>query len=152
MLAPLLRTPPGPRTDAAPLAGHVITLTHSWRAGSGLQRGIEALRDAPDPAWLDQLLAERADGDLHLRHCADTRHTARLRRSLDRRACRSAAALADARPSTPPMPCARLRQLQILCALRDGPFGAQGINDLLARRLAARFDIDCSQLGITAAR
>jgi exodeoxyribonuclease V alpha subunit len=40
---------------------------------------------------------------------------------------------------------ARLRQLQILCALRDGPFGAQGINALLTRRLAARFDLDLRQ-------
>ncbi len=39
----------------------------------------------------------------------------------------------------------RLHQLQILCALRDGPFGAQGLNDLIARRLAARFGIDGSR-------
>ena len=38
-----------------------------------------------------------------------------------------------------------LRQLQILFALRDGPFGAQGVNALIARRLGARYGIDASR-------
>ncbi|MBT2142957.1 MULTISPECIES: exodeoxyribonuclease V subunit alpha [unclassified Rhodanobacter] len=146
LLAPLLqRAPlqhaPSATTDNAALAGQVLTLTHTWRAGSGLQRGIEALRNTPDPVWLDTLLRERTDGDLHLRHCPNPhalracvdgwieRH-ADLLESLLTPAADAAAALQ------------RLRQLQILCALRDGPFGAQGLNDLIARRLTARFGID----------
>ena len=149
LLAPLLQRAPlqhasSASANNAALAGQVLTLTHTWRAGSGLQRGIEALRNTPDPAWLDTLLRERADGDLHLRHCPNPhalracvdgwieRH-ADLLQSLLTPAADAAAALQ------------RLRQLQILCALRDGPFGAQGLNDLIARRLTARFGIDGSR-------
>ncbi len=143
-LAPLLQDPPGVAADNAPLAGQVLTLTHSWRAGSGLQRGVEALRDAPDPAWLDTLLRERRDGDLHLRHCPNghalracvdgwiERHNDLLQSLLG--------STIDAAEALP-----RLRQLQILCALRDGPFGAQGINELMLRRLAARFGLDAGR-------
>ncbi|GAA0888315.1 exodeoxyribonuclease V subunit alpha [Rhodanobacter soli] len=144
LLAPLLQQAPDLAADAAPLAGQVLTLTHTWRAGSGLQRGVEALRDTPDPAWLDALLSKRSDGDLLLRHCPNAhalracvdgwieRH-ADLLQSLLMPAIDAAEALQ------------RLRQLQILCALRDGPFGAQGLNDLIARRLTARFGIDGSR-------
>ncbi len=144
LLAPLLRQAPGILDDDTPLAGQVVTLTHSWRAGSGLQRGVEALRDAPDPAWLDALLDKRRDGDLHLRHCPSVpalracvdgwveRHT-ELLQSLFTPATDAAAALQ------------RLRQLQVLCALRDGPFGAQGLNELMLRRLATRFGIDAGR-------
>ena len=38
-----------------------------------------------------------------------------------------------------------LRQLHILCALHDGPFGAQGINALLTRRMATRLNLDVHQ-------
>lgn len=143
LLSPLLQNAPDMTTDDAPLAGQVLTLTHSWRAGSGLQRGIEALRDTPDPAWLDTLLTARADGDLHLRHCPNP-HA--LRACVDRWIDRHAELLqtlltlpidANAAPQN-------LHQLQILCALRDGPFGARGLNELIARRLAARFGIDNS--------
>ena len=144
LLTPLLLQAPGVNHEGTPLAGHVITLTHSWRAGSGLQRGIEALRDAPDPTWLNQLLTERADGDLHLHDCADPRQ---LRGCVDHWITGHADVLQSL--LTPGIDAtdalSRLRQLQILCALRDGPFGAQGINTLLTRRLAARFDLDLRQ-------
>ncbi|MGH8160263.1 MAG: exodeoxyribonuclease V subunit alpha [Rhodanobacter sp.] len=143
LLAPLLQHPPETTDDNTPLAGHVLTLTHSWRAGSGLQRGIEAMRHAPDPVWLDTLLTERADGDLRLRRCANPQA---LRACVDgwieRHAELLQALLTSHIEPTDALP--RLRQLQILCALRDGPFGAQGINTLIARRLAARFGIDTS--------
>lgn len=141
LLTPLLQHPPGTADDNTPLAGHVLTLTHSWRAGSGLQRGIEAMRHAPDPVWLDTLLTKRADGDLHLRHCANPQA---LRACVDSWIERHAALLqALLAPHIDPADALQsLRQLQILCALRDGPFGAQGINTLIARRLAARFGID----------
>lgn len=141
LLAPLLQQPPEITDDNTPLAGHVLTLTHSWRAGSGLQRGIEAMRHAPDPAWLDTLLTERADGDLHLRHCPNA-HA--LHGCVDGWIERHAELLQPllAPHIEPADALLHLRQLQILCALRDGPFGAQGINALLTRRLTARFGID----------
>jgi exodeoxyribonuclease V alpha subunit len=153
MLASLLQnvsntaTHNGPNEDrpmrGGPLAGHVLTLTHSWRAGSGLQRGIEALRGTPDPAWLDSLMAQRSDGDLHLRHCADSNDLrARVDAWLDRHTELLQSLLAPGINADDALH--RLRQLQILCALRDGPFGAQGINTLIARRLGARFAVDTS--------
>jgi exodeoxyribonuclease V alpha subunit len=144
LLAPLLQHAPSATTANAALAGQVITLTHAWRAGSGLQRGIEALRNTPEPAWLDTLLRERADGDLHLRHCPNP-HA--LRACVDGWIERHADLLQSL--LTPAIDAAealqRLRQLQILCALRDGPFGAQGLNDLITRRFAIRFGIDGSR-------
>jgi len=143
LLAPLLQNAPGTATHDAALAGQVLTLTHSWRAGSGLQRGIEALRDTPDPAWLDTLLSARADGDLHLRHCPDPQA---LRVCVDGWIDRHAELLRTLLTSSIDASTAlqNLHQLQILCALRDGPFGALGLNELIARRLAARFSIDSS--------
>lgn len=143
MLAPLLQSAPHTVTNNAPLAGHVLTLTHSWRAGSGLQRGIEALRDTPDPTWLDTLLTARADGDLHLRRCADSND---LRVCVDAWIDRHAELLQSLLTPTIDVGEAlqNLHQLQILCALRDGPFGAQGINTLIAHRLGARFGVDAS--------
>ena len=143
MLAPLLQNASETTTQSRPLAGHVLTLTHSWRAGSGLQRGIEALRGAPDPAWLDSLLGQRSHGDLHLRRCADSNDLrACVDAWLDRHAELLRTLLAPDIHANDALH--RLRQLQILCALRDGPFGAQGINTLIARRLGARFTIDTS--------
>jgi exodeoxyribonuclease V alpha subunit len=145
MLAPLLQNVPDTNISAqsSPLAGHVLTLTHSWRAGSGLQRGIEALRGTPDPAWLDSLLTQRSDGDLHLRRCAESNDLrARVDAWLDRHSELLQSLLVPAIDASDALH--RLRQLQILCALRDGPFGAQGINTLIARRLGARFAVDTS--------
>ncbi|MEO8748255.1 MAG: exodeoxyribonuclease V subunit alpha [Rhodanobacter sp.] len=144
LLAPLLPLAPDRDQSDVPLAGHVITLAHSWRAGSGLQRGIDALRDAPDAAWLDQLLVERADGDLQIRDCTEPRQ---LRQCVDRWIDDHADLLQSV--LTPGIDAAealsRLRQMPILCALRDGTFGAQGINALLARRLAVRFERELRQ-------
>ena len=144
MLAPLLQNMPDTAlNNSSPMAGHVLTLTHSWRAGSGLQRGIEALRGTPDPAWLDSLLAQRSDGDLHLRRCADSNDLrAHVDAWLDRHRALLQSLLVPAIDAGDALH--RLRQLQILCALRDGPFGAQGINTLIARRLGVRFTVDTS--------
>jgi exodeoxyribonuclease V alpha subunit len=148
MLTPLLQNVPDTTTknlsaQSSPLAGHVLTLTHSWRAGSGLQRGIEALRGTPDPAWLDSLLGQRSDGDLHLRRCADSNDLrARVDAWLDRHSELLHSLLLPTIDADDALH--RLRQLQILCALRDGSFGAQGISMLIARRLGARFAVDTS--------
>jgi exodeoxyribonuclease V alpha subunit len=143
-LEPLLQQMPMALSEPAPLAGQVITLTHTWRAGSGLQRGIEALRGTPDLAWLDALLNDRADGDLHVRRCAEPNH---LRDGVDSWIERHADLLQWLLnpPAEPAIALQRLRQLQILCALRDGPFGAQGMNALVTRRLGARFGIDAGK-------
>ena len=143
LLEPLLQTPLA-TSESAPLAGQVITLTHTWRAGSGLQRAIEALRGTPDPAWLDALLKDRVDGDLHVRRCAEPNQ---LRQRVDGWIERHAdllQSLLSARAEQAANALQRLREMQILCALRDGPFGAQGINVLITRRLSARFGIDSS--------
>mgnify|MGYP001544797477 CR=1 FL=1 len=141
MLSPLLQTSPQIVDAFTPLAGHVLTLVHSWRAGSGLQRGIEALRNTPDPVWLETLLTGRADGDLHLRHCPNP-HA--LRGCVDGWIERHAESLQALLSSSIEAAAAlqQLRQSQLLCALRDGPFGAKDLNELIARRLANRFDID----------
>jgi exodeoxyribonuclease V alpha subunit len=143
LLAPLLETAPDSANSQAPLAGHVVTLTHTWRAGSGLQRGIESLRTAPDPVWLDNLLTQRSDGDLHLRRCDSSDA---LRAGVDAWIERHAGIFQTLLMEKPGPEAAlrSLHQLQILCALRDGAFGAQGINALMTRRLGARFDLDVS--------
>lgn len=143
MLTPLLQTPPRTIDTPAILAGQVLTLTHSWRAGGGLQRGIEALRNAPDPSWLETLLVRRADGDLHLRHSPNPRA---LRACVDGWIERHAESLQTLLGSSIEAAAAlqQLRQSQLLCALRDGPFGAKDLNELIARRLAIRFGIDTS--------
>ena len=140
-LTPLLHDASGMLESDAALAGHVMTLTHSWRAGSGLQRSIEVLRNAPDPAWLHALINDRAHADLHLRPCHDSdwlnrctddwieRHHPLLERLLA-----PVIAPADA--------LGALHRLQIVCALREGPFGSQGVNALMARRIGTRFGLD----------
>ncbi len=144
LLGPLLQQTPAAASEPAPLAGQVITLTHTWRAGSGLQRGIEALRGTPDPAWLDALFNDRADGDLHVRRCTDPSHL-RLRVDSWIEAHVNLLQSLLSPPVEPATALHRLREIQILCALRDGPFGARGINALITRRLGARFDIDSSK-------
>lgn len=132
------------RADTSPLAGQVLTLTHSWRAGSGLQESIDAMRNAPDPAWLEALFTRRRNGDLHLKRCDDSRD---LHACVDGWIERHGALLQTLLASSIE-PAAALRDLgrmQILCALREGMFGALGINLRFAQRLAARFGIETGQ-------
>jgi exodeoxyribonuclease V alpha subunit len=140
-LAPLLHDASNIVQSNAPLAGHVLTLTHTWRAGTGLQRSVDALRYAPDPAWLNALLAQRGDGDLHLRLCNDS-DTLRDCADAWLEHHRETLAVLLALSTTPLEALHALHRLQVVCALRDGPFGAQGINALMARRIGARFDSD----------
>ena len=112
-------------------------------AGSGLQRSIHALR-AGDEAWLDAFLASGSDGSLSLHACADA---ATLRARADAWIDAHAAALEELTTPgiSPEIALVCLRRAQILCALREGAFGAQGINAFVARRLAARFGFDPAQ-------
>jgi exodeoxyribonuclease V alpha subunit len=129
--------------ESAPLAGQVITLTHVWRAGSGLQRGIAALR-CGDEAWLDTFIANSAGGTLRLLECADS---AALAACVD--AWIGTHADTFRQLLTPGIAAQSalqlLRRAQILCALREGTFGVQGINTLIARRLGERFDFDATR-------
>jgi exodeoxyribonuclease V alpha subunit len=129
--------------DTAPLAGQVITLSHVWRAGSGLQRGIASLRIG-DEAWLDTFIANVADGSLGLRICAEPRA---LRAAVDAWIDTHATLFGQlfAPDIVPAAALERLRGAQVLCALREGAFGAQAINVLIARRLAERFGFDAAR-------
>ena len=137
------RPAPGADGDTAetpPLADHIVTLDHVWRAGGSLARGIEALRDA-DGDWLDAFLAHAGDDEIRIDPCTD---------AATLRACISAWLDAHAdvqsrlfeRDAAPADALAWLRESQLLCALREGPFGAQGVNALVTRLLAARHDFD----------
>ena len=123
-------------SSAAPLAGQVVTLTHVWRAGSQLQSALDALRRG-DAGWLDA-----SNAAVCLRSCADP---PALRAQLE--------AWIDAHPvyvdlmrpdMQPPAALARLREAQILCALRDGTFGVAGINARVGEMLAQRGGDDTS--------
>jgi len=129
--------------DAAPLAGQVITLTHVWRAGSALQGALEALRDG-DRRGFDAQLGTNAGDSVRLRQCESA---AGLRACasawLEKHAAIHAAIFAA--DILPAQALAQLRKLQVLCALRDGAFGARGVNALLQLELAARHGVDADQ-------
>jgi len=143
-ITPLLSQPVAHADAGAPLSGHVLTLTHGWRAGGGLQRGIEALRGHDSEAWLQRLLAEGVDGDLHLLSCVDRNDVeTRCKAWLERQLAHFERVFA---PGIAPAEALRtLREMQLLCALREGPFGANGVNAVLTRLLAARFDFDVAR-------
>jgi exodeoxyribonuclease V alpha subunit len=132
-----------PRAARSPLNGRVLTLRHVWRAGSGLQQGLEALR-AGDAGWLEGFLAERHHGDMHLHACADAAALhARVVTWLDVRAEVYAGILSA--DTAPQAALAQLRKMQALCALRDGAFGTRGISAVFERELGARHGFDPSR-------
>jgi exodeoxyribonuclease V alpha subunit len=140
-LAPILGT--AAATSAAPLAGQIVTLTHVWRAGSGLQTALDALRSG-DAAWLDALLSGGGDSSLRPHDCTDAAALrARVESWVD--AHDSFADLMRA-GSAPDEALKRLRDAQILCALRNSAFGASGINTLVTRTLAQRFGFDAGDV------
>jgi len=117
----------------APLAGQVITLTHVWRAGGDLQHGLDALRRG-DPDFIGD------SETLRLRECADAPALrARVAAWLDAHACYDALVRPGCAPEAALM---LLREAQILCALREGPFGVIGINALVTAALAERCGLD----------
>ena len=127
----------------APLAGQVIELAHVWRASSGLQRGIAALR-VGDSGWLDAFIASGAEGTLRLQVSADAQA---LRGRIDDWIAKHGDMFRQLfAPDIAPAEALRLlRGAQVLSALREGVFGAQTINTLITRRLAARFGFDATQ-------
>lgn len=128
------------RSEASPLRGQVASLHQAWRAGGALQQAIEAIRDG-EPGWSAR--RSGAEEGVVLRECADTAVLhARIEAWLDRRAEAHARLFGgiDA-----PAAFAILREAQVLCALRDGPFGARGVNSHIVARLAECHGFDAGR-------
>jgi exodeoxyribonuclease V alpha subunit len=119
-----------------PLAGQVITLTHTWRAREGLRDALAAIR-AGDAGWLDGMLNAEAAGDLQWSNCAKAVEVReRVHAWLHEHAAWFANLLR--RDVEPGDALRELRRAQILCAPREGPFGAATINALIHRELTAQ--------------
>ena len=124
----------------AQLAGQVITLTHVWRAGGELQAGLDLLRQGDGPTFAAFCASENAALRLHA--CTDAPALrARAGVWIDANDCYARIMHPGIEPDRA-LRC--LREAQILCALREGTFGAQGINALITQLLAesAGFDPD----------
>ncbi|HEY7872136.1 MAG TPA: exodeoxyribonuclease V subunit alpha [Rudaea sp.] len=134
---------PASRDAGVPLAGQVLTLTHAFRAQAGLQSALDALRRG-DAQWVERILAGD-EGGVRWSPCADA---AQLRANIDGWIATHADVFARLQgPDIVPADALRcLRGAQILCALRDGPFGANGVNALVTRRLAAHFGTDSGEV------
>lgn len=131
-----------PADSAAPLTGQIITLSHGWRARVGLRDVLAAIR-AGDSSWLEGALAANTAGDLRWFDCAEAKAVhARVRDWLGEHATWFANLLR--RGIEPTEAISAVRRAQILCALREGPFGAACINALTSRELAARFGLNAS--------
>jgi exodeoxyribonuclease V alpha subunit len=117
----------------APLAGQVITLTHVWRASGELLAALQALRSG-DVAGFD--IAGGGNAAWRLRECTDAAALRdRLQTWIDNHGCYAELQRADI---TPEQALHGLREAQILCALRDGTYGARGVNALVKTLLAER--------------
>jgi len=135
---------PAPRVERAlPLSGRVLALHHGWRAGGALAAALESLRAGDADALVERIAAPDADG-VRLQP-SDTAAALRTRVTqwIDTQADTYAALFAPR--AEPAATLAVLRRVQVLCALRNGPFGAEGVNALFARELAARFGFDATQ-------
>jgi exodeoxyribonuclease V alpha subunit len=125
----------GAMESRAPLAGQIVTLTHVWRASGELLTGLDALRRG-DAAWLATVSAGGNDVGLRLQACADVPALhAQIQAWLDAHDCYAELMHANIAPE---QALRRLRDAQILCALRDGAFGVEGINAFVTRHLAER--------------
>ena len=124
-------------------APDLVRLRHSFRADTRLLPVNEAVR-AGDPVALAAALAAAGD-QARVRPVEDTAALARvLRRWADGLAEASAPATLPAGDAAAPAAAQALRQLaarQLLCALREGPFGALALNEAIERRLRQRWDV-----------
>lgn len=139
----ILEPLPAATTEHALLVGQVITLTHVWRAGSALQQALHALR-VGDQIALDAVLDAAAQGTLQLHVCENAAALrTRVNAWLDAHGSVHAALLTAG--GSPENALAQLRKLQVLCALREGAFGALGVNVAIERELGARHGFDAAQ-------
>lgn len=141
-LSGVLGAAPASASSTASLTGQVLTLTHGFRAEKDLESALDALRRG-DAAWVDRIVADGGEGAVRWFSCANA---GTLRARIDA----WIAAHADVytslmQPDIDPADALhRLRAMQILCALRDGPYGANEVNAVLTRRLATRFGFDAN--------
>jgi exodeoxyribonuclease V alpha subunit len=126
--------------DGSPLSANLITLSHVWRAQRGLQGALDALR-AGDVSWLDALVERGESGALRWHPCAEATALApRVDVWIDaHEAVMRTLVIEDTDPATA---LKNMRDMQILCALRETPFGSMGINAMMTRALAKRFGVD----------
>ena len=124
-------------------AADLVRLRHSFRADTRLLPVNEAVRAGDAPA-LDAALAAAGD-QARVRPVEDAAALARvLRRWADGLADASAPVPLPAAGAAPAAALAALRRLagrQLLCALREGAFGALALNDAIERRLRQRWDV-----------
>jgi exodeoxyribonuclease V alpha subunit len=126
-------------SESSPLSSTVIELDHVWRSAGGLQRGIAALRRG-DLDQVGQLLG----GDDESLRWHDVPKPGVLREQIAAWCDRHAQAFDTLmrRDVDPREALAALRSMQILCALREGAFGADGVNAAVTRMLAERYGFD----------
>ena len=126
--------------EAGALAENVVPLTRVWRSQGGLHAALDALRSG-DRAWLDALLQTHGDDAVRCMPCADAVSLkANVERWIDFHAeVLQRLLIGEAEPGEA---LRLLRHLQILCALRQTPFGSIDLNALVTRTLAQRFGID----------
>ena len=134
---------PAPPESESPLARNIVTLDHVWRAHGSLARGVAALRGA-DHDWVETLIANGGDDALGFAACVEpARLRARIVAWLEQHAGVHAR-LFD-RDACPDEALSALRECQLLCALREGPFGVAGANALVTRWLGERHGYDPSR-------
>jgi exodeoxyribonuclease V alpha subunit len=126
--------------EAAP---DLVRLRHSFRADRVLQPVNEAVREGDGDALAKALAA--AGDRAQLRPVETIAAVAReTRRWADALAARGPPALADTTEDA----IAALRQLagrQLLCALRDGPYGADAVNAAVERHVRLRWQVSADQ-------
>jgi exodeoxyribonuclease V alpha subunit len=128
--------------EGGALAENVVPLTRVWRAQGGLHAALDALRGG-DLGWVDTLLATHGNDAVRCLPCTDA---ASLKTNVEQWMHSHADIFRRLLIDQPePGEALRLlRHLQILCALRETPFGSVGVNALVTRTLAQRFGIDAT--------
>ncbi|GAB2503680.1 exodeoxyribonuclease V subunit alpha [Arenimonas alkanexedens] len=124
-------------------APDLVRLHHSFRADAVLQPVNAAVRDGHGEALASALAAAGDRASLR---------TVETAAAVAREARRWADTLAEGGPpqvaDSPADAAAALRQLagrQLLCALRDGPYGADAINASIERHLRLRWQVPADQ-------
>lgn len=123
---------------ASPLGSHHVQLTHVWRTQGRLAEVYEAIRLGGRDALANLLTAEVGARWHSLHDAAALRQ--RLLQWLLRDEWAELDRICAAADSEPGSAFVALRRLQLLTALRDGPFGAGSINDWIDAQRRHRHD------------